>query len=47
LALVLDVSRGECFFVVIYRHIRARQALLVELYLLQETEFIRFFMCSG
>jgi hypothetical protein len=28
-----------------YYHIGATLALLVELYLLQETEFIRFFVC--
>jgi len=29
-----------------YCHIGATLALLVELYVLQETEFIRFFVCS-
>src|ERR687895_2559046 len=44
LVFVLSVSRG-CFNVDIYCHIRATIGLLVELYLLQETEFIRFFLC--
>src|ERR671914_2473499 len=44
LVFVLSVSRG-CFIVDIYCHIRATWALLVELNLLQETEFIRFFIC--
>jgi hypothetical protein len=44
LVFVLDISRVECFVVDMYCDIRAIQALLVELYLLQETEFIRFFM---
>ena len=48
LVFVLHVSRGGGgghLFVDMYYHIRATLALLVELYLLQETEFIRFFVC--
>jgi hypothetical protein len=44
LVFVLNVSRGGYLFVDMYYHIVATLALLVELYLLQETEFIRFFI---
>jgi hypothetical protein len=46
LVFVLHVSGGGGYlFVDMYYHIGATLALLVELYLLQETEFIRFFVC--
>jgi hypothetical protein len=46
LVFVLHVSRGGggYLFVDMYYYIVATLALLVELYLLQETEFIRFFI---